>query len=324
MRSHPAVACLLLATAALMPGSQAGAQAQYPAKRITLVVPFGAGGSNDILARAIGQKLSESWRVPVIVENVAGASGALGTARVAKADPDGHTLLILSSTYTINSAVQPVLPYDPKTSFSAVAMLGKAPMMLAVSKQLAVKNAQELIDLARAKPDGLNYGSAGLGSVNHMAMELLKSLAKLDIKHVPYRAGNVAVSDLVAGHLDMFIGSLPQMIELVRADTATGIAVTGTERSHAVPDLPTLASAVPGYELEQWWGIVVPAGTSTAVIGALNSELNRILDTAEIKTFMSHEGAHPTPSSPEAFAQHLAAELQRWNEVVKANGIKPE
>jgi len=307
-----------------MSGSQAGAQAQYPAKRITLVVPFGAGGSNDILARAIGQKLSESWRVPVIVENVAGASGALGTARVAKADPDGHTLLILSSTYTINSAVQPVLPYDPKTSFSAVAMLGKAPMMLAVSKQLAVKNAQELIDLARARPDGLNYGSAGLGSVNHMAMELLKSLAKLDIKHVPYRAGNVAVSDLVAGHLHMFIGSLPQMIELVRADTATGIAVTGTERSHAVPDLPTLASVVPGYELEQWWGIVVPAGTSTAVIGALNSELNRILDTAEIKTFMSHEGAHPTPSSPEAFAQHLAAELQRWNEVVKANGIKPE
>src|SRR5262245_2654677 len=323
--SRRVVTSLLLAIAALMWGAHDSAFAQYPNKRITLVVPFGAGGSNDILARAIGQKLSESWQVPVVIENVAGASGSLGAARVARAEPDGHTLLILSSTYTINSAVQPVLPYDPKTSFSAVAMLGKAPMMLAVSKQLPARNTQELLDLARAKPGGLNYGSAGLGSVNHMAMELLKSLARLDIKHVPYRAGNVAVSDLVAGHLDMFVGSLPQMIELVRANTAIGIAVTGTERSHAVPDLPTLAqSGVPAYELEQWWGIVVPAGTPTAVIGALNSELNRILDTAEIKTFMSREGAHPTPSSPEDFAQHLAAELQRWYDVVKSNGIKVE
>src|SRR4051812_15896120 len=143
------------------------AQAQYPSKRITLVVPFGAGGSNDILARAIGQKLSESWQVPVIIENVAGASGSLGAARVAKAEPDGHTLLILSSTYTINSAVQPVLPYDPKTGFSAVAMLGKAPMMLAVSKQLPAKDTSQLLALARAKPGSLNYGSAGIGSVNH-------------------------------------------------------------------------------------------------------------------------------------------------------------
>jgi tripartite-type tricarboxylate transporter receptor subunit TctC len=325
MKSRRALASLLLALPILTLAWPDAALAQYPSKRITLVVPFGAGGSNDILARAIGQKLSESWQIPVIIENVAGASGSLGAARVAKAEPDGHTLLILSSTYTINSAVQPVLPYDPKTSFSAVAILGKAPMMLAVSKQLPAKDTPQLLALARAKPGSLNYGSAGIGSVNHMAMELLKSLAQLDIRHVPYRAGNVAVGDLVAGHLDMFVGSLPQMIELVRANTATGIAVTGTERSQAVPDLPTLAqSGVPAYELEQWWGIVVPAGTPSAVISALNRELNRILDTAEIKTFMTREGAHPTPTSPAAFADHLAAELRRWNEVVKSNGIKPE
>jgi len=325
MKLRRALAGLILATPLLMSAWPDAAVAQYPNKRITLVVPFGAGGSNDILARAIGQKLSESWQVPVIIENVAGASGSLGAARVAKAEPDGHTLLILSSTYTINSAVQPVLPYDPKTSFSAVAMLGKAPMMLAVSKQLPAKDTSQLLALARAKPGSLNYGSAGIGSVNQMAMELLKSLAQLDIKHVPYRAGNVAVGDLVAGHLDMFVGSLPQMIELVRANTATGIAVTGAQRSQAVPDLPTLAqSGVPAYELEQWWGIVVPAGTSSAVISALNGELNHILDTAEIKTFMTREGAHPTPTSPAAFADHLAAELRRWNEVVTLNGIKPE
>jgi len=301
------------------------AQAQYPSKRVTLIVPFGAGGSNDILARAIGQKLSETWQVPVIVENVAGASGSLGAARVAKSEPDGHTLLIVSSTYTINSAVQPNLPFDPTTSFAAVSMLGKAPMMLAVSKQLSVKNTKELLELARSKPGGLNYGSAGLGSVNHMAMELLKSLARLDIKHVSYRAGNVAVNDLVGNHLDMFIGSLPQMVELVRAGTATGVAITGTERSATAPDLPTLAeSGVPGYELEQWWGIVVPAGTPPSVVAALNAHLNKILVAPEITTFMSREGAHPTPSSSETFEKHLAAELARWKEVVKSTGIKVE
>jgi tripartite-type tricarboxylate transporter receptor subunit TctC len=233
------------------------AQAQYPNpdKRITLVVPFSAGGSNDILARVVGQKLSDGWHIPVIIINQVGASGSLGAARVAKADPDGYTLLMLSSTYTINSAVMPTLPFDPKTSFAPVAILGKAPMMLAISKKLPVQNAKELIGLARAKPGELNYGSAGVGSVNHMSVELLKSLAGLDIKHVPYRAGNEAVNDLIGGHLDMFVGSLPQMIELARGGLATPIAVTSRQRSGIVPNLPTIAeSGVPAYELEQWWG----------------------------------------------------------------------
>jgi tripartite-type tricarboxylate transporter receptor subunit TctC len=286
-------------------------------------VPFAAGGSNDILARAVGQKLSESWQVPVVIENQVGASSALGAARVAKSQPDGHTLLIVSSTYTINAAVQPSPLFDARTSFSAVAMLGKAPMMLAVAKRLPAKTTKDLLDMAHAKPGTLNYGSAGLGSVNHMAMELFKNLAGVDIKHVPYRAGNVAVGDLVAGHLDMFVGSLPQMIELVRADTATGIAVTSTERSSLVPDLPTLAeSGVPAYEFEQWWGIVVPAATPHDIVDALNAELNRILATPEIKSFMAHEGAEPTPSTPEAFGRHLSGELKRWTELVEWIGLK--
>ena len=195
------------------------AHAEYPdkSKRITFVVPFSSGGSNDILARAIGQKLSDDWKLPVITDNQVGASGSLGASRVAKSAPDGYTLLILSSTYTINSAVMSHLPFDPKTSFEPVAMLGKGPMMLAASKQVPATNAVELIALARAKPGSLNYGSAGVGSANHMTMELLKSLAGLDIKHVPYRSGNNAVNDLVGGHVDMFVGSLPQMVELARA-----------------------------------------------------------------------------------------------------------
>ncbi len=306
-------------------GAAVPARAQYPdpAKRINFVVPFSAGGSNDILSRAIGQKLSDAWKVPVIIDNQVGASGSLGAARAAKAAPDGYTLLILSSTYAINSAVTANLPFDPKASFAPVAMLGKAPMMLAASKALPVRNAKELIALARAKPGALNYGSAGVGSVNHMAMELLKNLGGLDIKHVPYRAGNAAVNDLIGGHLDMFVGSLPQMIELVRSGSAIGIAVTGPQRSVAVAELPTLAeSGVPGYELEQWWGIVVPAGTPRDIIDKLNAELNRILATPEIKSFMAHEGADPAPSTPEALARHLSAELERWTALVDRTGLK--
>ena len=296
------------------------AYAKYPdpEKRITLIVPFSVGGSNDILARVIGNKLSEDWHMPVTILNLVGASGSLGAGRAAKSDPDGYTLLMLSSTFAINAAVMPSLPFDPKTSFTTVSMLGKAPMMLAVSKNLAVANANELIVLARSKPGTLNYGSAGIGSVNHMAMELLKSLANLDIKHVPYRAGNEAVNDMIGGHLDMFVGSLPQMLAQTRAGTAKAIAVTSPQRSSVVPDLPTLAeSGVPGYTLEQWWGIVVPANTPAETVKTLNAEFNNILATPEVKAFMAREGAQPTPSTPEAFGQHLNAELIRWSNLVK-------
>jgi tripartite-type tricarboxylate transporter receptor subunit TctC len=316
-----AFATLLLSAVAL-PGA---APVRYPdpSRRIAFVVPFSSGGSNDILARVVGQALSEAWQLPVVVENVVGASGSLGAARVARSAPDGYTLLILSSTYTINSAVMAHLPFDPKTSFAPVAMLGKAPFLLATSKRLPVTNARELIALARAKPGELNYGSAGLGSVNHMAMELLKSLAGLDIKHVPYRAGNHAVNDLIGGHLDMFVGSLPQMIALVRAGSATGIAVTSGERSATVPDLPTLAeSGAPGYELTQWWGVVVPAATPRDIVEVLNAELVRIMATPDVKAFMAREGAEPTPSTPEEFGAYIGVELQRWTDLVAQAGLR--
>jgi tripartite-type tricarboxylate transporter receptor subunit TctC len=301
--------------------------AQYPdrARRITLIVPFAAGGSNDILARAIGQKLGDAWKIPVIVENYVGASGSLGAARAAQALPDGYALLILSSTYTINGAIASKLPYDPKTAFAPVTMLGRGPMMLATSKGLPVGDIKELIALARDRPGKLNYGSAGIGSVNHIAIELLKSLAHLDIKHLPYRSGNAAVNDLIGGHVDMFVGSLPQMIELVRADHATAMAVTSPQRVSTIPEVPTLSEAgVKGYELEQWWGIVVPAGTPRTVIDGLNAELHRLLATPDIVAFMAREGAAPAPSSPEDFGRHIAAELQRWSDLAMQVGLKAE
>ena len=324
MRAFIALACA--ACLDLLAGSLPS-HAEYPerTRRITLIVPFAAGGSNDILARAIGQKLGDAWKIPVIIENYVGASGSLGTARAAQAAPDGYTLLILSSTYTINSAIMSKLPFDAKTSFAPVTMLGRGALMLATSKSLPVRDIRELIALARDRPGKLNYGSAGVGSVNHIAVELLKSLAHLDIKHLPYRSGNAAVNDLIGGHVDMFVGSLPQMIELVRSDHATGMAVTSLQRAPTIPVLPTLAEAgVTGYELDQWWGIVVPAGTPRTAIDQLNAALHRILATTDIVEFMAREGAEPAPSSPEDFGRHIDAELRRWSDLVVQAGLKTE
>jgi tripartite-type tricarboxylate transporter receptor subunit TctC len=317
----PCVACLGLLAGSLP------SHAEYPdrTRRITLIVPFAAGGSNDILARAIGQKLGVAWKIPVIIENYVGASGSLGAARAAQTRPDGYTLLILSSTYTINSAIMPKLPFDAKTSFAPVTMLGRGPMMLATSKCLPVSDINELIALARDRPGKLNYGSAGVGSVNHIAIELLKSLAHLDIKHLTYRSGNAAVNDLIGRHVDMFVGSLPQMIESVRANHATGMAVTSTRRVSATPELPTLGEAgVEGYELEQWWGVVVPAGTPRTAIDELNAALRQLLATPDIVAFMAREGAEPAPSSPEGFGRHIDAELRRWSDLVMQAGLRAE
>ena len=290
-----------------------------------MIVPFAAGGSNDILARAIGQKLGDTWKIPVIIENYVGASGSLGTARAAQAAPDGYTLLILSSTYTINSAIMSKLPFDAKTSFAPVTMLSRGALMLATSKSLPVRDIGELIALTRDRPGELNYGSAGVGSVNHIAVELFKNLTHLDIKHLPYRSGNAAVNDLIGGHVDMFVGSLPQMIELVRADHATGMAVTSLQRVPTIPELPTLVDAgVKDYELEQWWGIVVPAATPRAVVDDLNAAFRRLLATPEFVAFMAREGAEPAPSSAEDFGRHIDAELQRWSDLVAQAGLKAE
>jgi tripartite-type tricarboxylate transporter receptor subunit TctC len=301
-----------------MPSREAFAKYPEPGRRITLVVPFSAGGSNDILARFVARKMSEDWHVPVVVMNVVGASGAIGSERVARSEPDGYTILMLSSSFTINSAVMDKLPYDPDTSFGAVALLGKAPMMLAVTKAIPASNAADVFAYIRANPGKLNYGSPGVGSINNMAMELLKQLGKFDIKAAPYRSGNESVNDLLGGHLDMFIGSLPQMMPLTRAQAATAVAVTGPKRTEIAPELPTLAEAgISGYELEQWWGIVVPAKTPEDVIDALNAELNAIMNSNDVKTFMQQEGARATPSTPAAFDKHLHDELARWRDLIR-------
>jgi tripartite-type tricarboxylate transporter receptor subunit TctC len=317
------VAGLLFAVALLSVGT--AAQAQYPSKPITLVVPFAAGGSNDIVARAIGKKLGEAWGQTVIVDNRAGAGGVIGADFVARAPADGHTLLLVSSTYTINPAVKSHMPFDTVKAFDPVAFVAASPLLMASANKLPVTSAQELIALAKAKPNSINYASAGPGSINQIAAELFAAAAGVKIVHVPYKGGSLAVNDLVGGHVDLYISSMPQILQIAKTGQARPLAVTGLKRSPALPDVPTLDEiGLKGYEASSWWGIVVPAGTPADVIVKLNTEINKALGSDEMKRFLEGEGAEAKAMSPQDFKTLIETEMKRWDKVAKEANIRAD
>lgn len=314
-----------LATVIALACSVSGAQAQYPSKQITLVVPFAAGGSNDIVARAIGKKLNEAWGQPVVIDNRAGAGGVIGATYVAGSAPDGHTLLLVSSTYTINPAVKSQMPFDTLKAFDPVAYVAQSPLLMAASNKSGYQSVKELIAAAKAKPGSINYASAGPGSINQIAAELFASSAGVKLVHVPYKGGSLAVNDLVGGHVDMYVSSMPQILQIAKTSQARPIAVTGLKRSPALPDVPTLdESGLKGYEASSWWGIVVPAGTPKDVIAKLNAEINKALGSDEMKRFLEGEGAEATPMTPQAFQELIQSEVKRWDKVAKESGIRAD
>lgn len=311
--------------AALLVAVTMGAAASYPIRPITLIVPFAAGGTNDILARAIGRALNADWGQPVIIDNRSGAGGTTGIVAAARAAPDGYTLLFVSSTFTINPAMHAKPPFDPVAEFAPVALIGRGPMVVAASRSLPVKSVAELVALARTRPDAINYASAGIGSVNHIAAELLNVAAGIRLVHVPYRGGSLAINDLMAGHVDLYVSSMPQIIEPVRGGLVKGLAVTSAHRSPAAPDLPTVSeSGVPGYEMELWWGIVAPAAISEDIVALLNAAVARALNLPDMKGFLEHEGAMPAGQSPAAFRTLIAEEFARWRKVAREANIRIE
>lgn len=301
------------------------AHAQYPSRQITLVVPFAAGGSNDIVARAIGKKLNEAWGQPVVIDNRAGAGGVIGSAFVASQPADGHTLLLVSSTYTINPAVKSQMPFDTAKAFDPVAFIAQSPLLMAASNKSGHQSVKDLIAAAKAKPATINYASAGPGSINQIAAELFASSAGIKLVHVPYKGGSLAVNDLVGGHVDMYVSSMPQILQIAKTGQARPIAVTGLKRSPALPDVPTLdESGLKGYEASSWWGIVVPAGTPKDVIAKLNAEINKALDTGEMKKFLAGEGAEAMAMSPQGFQELIEREMKRWARVAQESGIRAD
>src|SRR5512140_3438166 len=247
--------------AALVLASPAARAQTYPSRQITLIIPFAAGGSNDLVGRAIGKKLTEAWGQPVIVENRPGAGGMIGTSAVAAAPPDGYTLLLVSSTFTINPAIKKSMPFDIGRDFTPVAFIARSPLLLAASNKLPVKSARELLALARSKPGQIAYASAGLGSINQIAAELIALSAGAQFMHVPYKGGAPALNDLLGGHVDIYVSSLPQVLPLAQSGQARALAVTSARRTALLPDVPTLGEAgISGVDLWSWWGIVGPAG----------------------------------------------------------------
>ena len=292
-------------------------QAQtYPSRQITLIIPFAAGGSNDIVARAIGKQLSEAWGQPVIAENRPGAGGVIGASTVAAAPPDGYTLLLVSTTFTINAAIKKSMPFDTARDFTPIAFVARSPLLFVASKDLPVKSAKDALALAKSKPDRITYASAGIGSINQIAAELIAQSAGVKLMHVPYKGGAPALNDLLGGHVDVYVSSMPQVQQLAQSGQVNALAVTSVKRAQLLPDVPTLdESGIPGFDLSSWWGIVGPAGMPPDVVNALNAEINKALNSPEIAKFMASEGAEAQAMTPQAFGDLIHMEIQRWTKV---------
>jgi len=303
---------------------QADAAAAYPSKPIRYVVPYPPGGPLDIVARVLGQKLSERWGQPVIVDNRAGAGGNIGVDRVAKAPADGYSIVMGAvATHAINVHLYSKLPFDPVKDFAPVVLITQVPNILVVNPQVPAKSVKELIAAARARPGGLNFGSGSTGSAGHLAGELFKTMAGVELVHVPYKGAAPAVADLLAGQVQLMFDNLASALPNVKAGRLRALAVTTLRRSPQVPELPTIAeSGLPGFDVSTWFGVFAPAGTPRPVVAKLNRELTAILGLPEVRDRLATLGAEPAPNTPEEFAAFVRAELAKYGKVVKASGAK--
>jgi len=299
----------------------AGAQG-FPDKPVRVIVPFAPGGSTDIVARITAQRLSERLRTQVVIDNRGGGGGNIGSDLVAKAPPDGHTLLVGTvGSLTINPSLYKRMPYDPLKDLTPIAYYGSTPNILVVHPSLPVKSVRELISFARSKPGQLNYASAGAGGSVHLAAELFKSMAQVNMIHVPYKGAGPALIDLLGGHTQLMFSTMPPALPFVVGGRLRALGVTGARRSPLIPDLPTIAeSGLRGYEITQWWGLLGPAGMSTAMVTRLNSEMNAILQQPDVRERFAAEGAEPAPNTSQWFASFMKSETAKWATVVKASG----
>ncbi len=318
---------LLAAAVLLATGAAALAWAQaWPGRPLKLVVPFAAGGSTDVIARLVGQKMADGLGQPVVVENRPGAAGAIATDQVAKAPADGYTLLMATtSTHAILPVANPKLPFDPVRDFASVGLVARAPNVLVASPVLQVNTVQELITLARSKPGQLSFASSGNGTITHLVAELFDNSAGIKAVHVPYKTGVQALADVVSGQVAFQFDSIVWTLPQVRAGKLKGLAVTGAKRSPLAPELPTVAeSGLPGFEGVTWFGFAVPAATPKEVVVRLNTELNRALQSADIQEKFAAQGAEPAPGKPEDMAQLIREDTAKWGKVVRDAGVKFE
>lgn len=320
-QAFSAVAAAVLAGAGLL--GSAGALAQsYPTKPVTIIVPFAAGGTTDILARIIGQALTTELGQSVIVDNRAGAGGNIGGAMAAKAPADGYTLFMGTvGTHAINASLYKKMPFDPVKDFAPLTRVANVPNLLVANPNQPFKSVKELIAYAKANPGKVNFGSSGNGSSIHLSGELFKSLAKVDMVHVPYKGSAPAVTDLLGNQIAIMFDNMPSAIQHVRSGKLVPLAVTTAKRSPELPNVPTIAEAgVPGYEATSWFGMFAPAGTPAPVVAQLNKALVKVLNQADVKKKINEQGAETVSETPEQFAAFIQAESVKWGKVVKESG----
>jgi tripartite-type tricarboxylate transporter receptor subunit TctC len=316
---------LLAVCGALAAAGPAVAQS-YPARPITLVVPFAPGGSASTAARSVADKMSETLGQQIVIDNRGGAGGTVATRAVAKAPPDGYTLLVVTSaTVGTSPSLFQNLGYDPRKDFAPIGLIAATPNLIAVHPTFPARSLAELIKIGKEATTPIPYGSPGTGTLNHLTVELLAYRTGMKVAHVPYKGAGPALNDLLGGHINVLISAIPNAHSHIVAGTIHGLAVTGSKRSALIPDVPTFAEAgFPGYDVPLRWGLAAPAGTPRPIIDKLNAALDAALATDEVRQRLAIEGAEPQPTTPEEYAAIIDREVAMWSELVKAAGIKPE
>lgn len=317
-----------LTTAAVLIGMlalPARAEDKYPSKPITLVVPAAPGGSNDVFARLLGRQLTASLGQPVIVEDRPGASAVIASNYVARSAPDGYTLLVVSSSFTTNAAIHTSAAFDSSRNLMPVAALAKGPLILAVSDSLPVHTGAEFVSYAKAHPGQLNYGTSGIGSINHFASEILDEVAQIKMIHVPYKGIAPAVTDLMGGHVQLVIASAPSLLPQIRSGQLRALGIASMNPSAVAPDIVPLAkNDIPGYQVELWWGVLGPAGLPAPLVAKLNAEINKVVQLPEMRVAFLRDGAEPMPMQPAEFARFISDEIARWKKVAQSAGIQTD
>ena len=332
MRSIPAAtasfvrACTLavpaLAVAAWC-GDAALAQ-DYPNRPVKIIVPFAAGGPADVYARFLGQRLQEALGQPFVIDDRPGAGSVVGTDAAAKSAPDGYTLLLMSNTHTVNESLMPNKPFALTRDFVPVAPINYSDLVMVVHPSVAAKTVAEFIALAKAQPGKLNYASSGPGTPYHMAGELFKAMAGVDIVHVPYRGSSGARTDIIGGQVQMMFDAVTTMSEHVKAGQVRALGTSGKVRSAVLPDVPTVAETVPGYEATIWVGLIAPKGTPPAIVNRLNAEITRIVSRPEVRRDWAAQGAVAMTMTPDEFGKYIADDIVKWERIVKISGAKPD
>jgi tripartite-type tricarboxylate transporter receptor subunit TctC len=315
---------LVMAGALVGPPTGPARAQDYPTQPVRIVVPFGAGGPADIYARYVAEQLQKAWGQSFVVEARPGAGSFLGTSEVAKAAPDGYTLLMMSNTHTVNETLRPNRPFNLMRDFVGVAPVNYSDLIMVVHPSVPAKDLKEFLALAKSKPGALNYASSGLGTPYHMAGELFKAMTGTDIVHVAHKASGDARTAVLGGHIEMMIDAITTTAPTVQGGQVRALGTTGKTRSALMPDVPTVAEAgVPGYEATIWLGVMAPAGTPKAIVDKLNAEIGKVVSTPETKAAWAKQGAAPLVMSPAEFDAYLKADIDKWADVIKKAGIKP-